>query len=513
MTKITETKKNKESSSADDCPEPSNNESKKSSTGKRWSEYLGIPLAIVVFAVLYFMPTPAGLTLAGQYSLACFAFAFVLWVLEPIPEYVTSLILMVMLVLLGVRSEENVLSALGLGVIWLNIAAFILSSVLVKTNLARRLALLFVLKCGHNIYTICLAFVFLQLVLALFIPSSAARTLIALPIMLMVADMFGSTSQNPNNAGKNIFLINQQAISMSGSGFLTGSAANLIAVAFIIGMTSHRVYYSEWLIGSLPVVLATLLASWFIGPHLFFRVKKGNIKPNKGSGVEGIAKELKKMGRITAMEIHGAIIFAIVLFFWMTDKYQAQWFGFEISPVIAAIIGAIIAFMPKIGLIKWKEANIPWEVLIFSAGAYAGGLALEGTGAARWMVGYMLDAFNIKPGVNFWLVYIIVMAVTVYSHIVFTSKTMRCLILIPIIIALAQKLGFNPVALALPAAFAIDWVISLPINSKPNVILYSSGQFSVFNSLVYGVAVSTVGIIFLVLAGFTLYRIMGIVTY
>ena len=86
---------------------------------------------------------------------------------------------------------------------------------------------------------------------------------------------------------------------------------------------------------------------------------------------------------------------------------------------------------------------------------------------------------------NFWTVYIIVIALMMYSHLVFTSKTMRTIILIPFIIALAQQLGFNPIALALPAAFTIDWVIGLPISAKPNVILFTTGQYSVLDNLKY----------------------------
>jgi anion transporter len=420
---------------------------------------------------------------------------------------------MVMLVFLGVRDEDEVLGALGLSVIWLNIAAFILSSVLIKTELAKRLSLWFVARCGHSARTICFAFLVLQLAIAPFIPASAARTVMTLPIMIMVGAIYGATPQTPNNVGKNLFLLNQQGINMSGAAFLTGSAANIIAVAFIMGMASHRVYYSDWMFGALPVVFVTLVVSWFIGPRFIFPVKPEDLKPKIEGGIEKIREESRKMGKITSLEKRGAAIFAVVLFLWMTDRFHMQWFGFEISPVMAALIGAAIALSPRIGLLKWKEADIPWDVLIFSAGAYAGGLALESTGAARWLVGALLDAFHIKPGINFWVVYIIVMAVSAYTHIVFTSKTMRTLILIPVIIALAQKLGFNPVALALPAAFTIDWVITLPINSKPNVILYSTGQFSVFDSFKYGVVVTTIGLVFLIVAGFTLYRVLGIVPY
>jgi di/tricarboxylate transporter len=166
--------------------------------------------------------------------------------------------------------------------------------------------------------------------------------------------------------------------------------------------------------------------------------------------------------------------------------------------------------MPKIGILKWNEADIPWHLMIFSAGAYAGGLALNDSGAARWVVQKIFNAFSLSHSVNFWLVYVIVVSVMMYSHFVFTSKTMRTIILIPFIIALAQQLGFSPLALALPAAFTIDWVIGLPISAKPNVILFTTGQYSVLDNLKYGFVVATIGVVLLVIAGLTWFRFLGI---
>jgi di/tricarboxylate transporter len=177
---------------------------------------------------------------------------------------------------------------------------------------------------------------------------------------------------------------------------------------------------------------------------------------------------------------------------------------------MAALVGGIIALLPKVGLLKWNEADIPWHLMLFSAGAYAGGLALNDTGAAQWVIGRVFTLIHFSRNVQFWEVYVVVVALMLYSHLVFTSKTMRTIILIPFIIGLARELGINPVALALPAAFTIDWVIGLPISAKPNVILFTTGQYSVLENIRYGVIVSTIGLVLLVVAGFTWFRFLGI---
>ncbi len=486
---------------------------RKQSASDRWLKYLGVPAAALALIALLLMPTPAGLTLCGQKALALFIMALILWVAEPVPNYVASLLLMVMLVTMGVWEERKVLGVLGLDVIWLNVTAFVLSSVLVKTNLAKRLALQMAVKFGRKAMPVLLAFVALQLGLAALVPATAARSVMTLPIIMIVAAVYGSTVKNPNNFGKNLALLNIQGINIFSSGFLTGSTCNIMAVAFILRMTAHKVYYSEWLLGALPVVTGAMLLSWWLGPRLFFRLAPEQERPSVPGGMETLTAELGKMGAVTRAEWHGALIFGLVLLLWVTDRYHKALFGFEISPVMAALIGCVIALCPRIGLLKWNDADIPWHLLIFSTGAYAGGLALSETGAAQWLVDAVFDLFSIKPGISFWALYCIVMAVSMFSHIVFTSKTIRTIILIPMIIAIANRLGFNPVALALPAAFTLSWVVTLPISGKPNVLFYGTNQYSICDHLVSGLAVCAMGTALLILAGFTLYRAMGIVPY
>lgn len=483
---------------------------KKATPNQLMVQYFGFPLGVLVFLSLYFMPSPSGLTIQGQVAIACFAAALVWWVTEPFPTYVTSLILMGLLVFFNGWEEDNVLGVFGMEVIWLNILAFILCSTLVKTQLAKRTALWLGVKFGHNSLMILLAFVVLQLILAPFIPATMARTVIVLPVMLVIAQVYGSKGDNNNNFGINLFMQNLQGISIFSSGFITGSTCNIVAAAFIFEMGNHKVFYSDWMLGMLPITIIVMFISWYIGPRFLFPIKKEDRKPKLTGGIEMMREKLDDMGKISFDEVKASLIFIFVLLLWATDRYHEGLIGFQISAVMAALIGAVIAFLPKIGLLKWKDADIPWHVMIFSAGAYAGGLSLFDSGAARWLVGELFVAVGLDQGVPFWQVYIIVIVFSMYAHLFFTSKTMRAIVMIPIIIAIAQQLGFDPVSLALPAAFTLTWVITLPTNAKPNLILYSTGQFSISDNLKYGLTVLTIGTVIMIIAGFTWFRWLGI---
>ncbi len=483
---------------------------RKASFGERWLKYAGFPVGIAVFLLLYYMERPAGLSGAGQTVMACFALALVWWVSEPISTHLTSLVLMALLVFTGAWTEDEVLGVLGYSVIWLNVLAFILSSMLVKTQLAKRMALSLIVRWGHSSKWVLLAFFALNLLLAAFIPATAARAAIMLPILLAVGGIYGSTGESPNNFGRNLILQNLQAVDFGSSAFMTGSNANLIAVAFIVSMAGERVYYTDWLFANLPVVVIAMLVSWYIGPRFVFRVPPEQRRPVAEGGLEVLRERLVAMGPVSAGEKRAMAIFGLVILLWVTDKLHMALFGFEITAVMAAFIGAVIALAPRLGLLKWNEADIPWHLMLFSCGAYAGGLALNDTGAARWLVSSLFEHLNIRPGIGFWPVYCVIIAVNMFSHVFFTSKTMRTLIFIPFVIATAQTLGFNPLWLALPAAFTIDWVIALPVNAKPNVIFYGTGQYTVLDSLKYGLIMTAVGTILLIVAGFTWFRVLGV---
>ncbi|MCK7483515.1 MAG: hypothetical protein M0C28_45655 [Candidatus Moduliflexus flocculans] len=63
--------------------------------------------------------------------LAVFAAAIILWMTDALPNYLTSLIVIVGLVLTGVLSEKVAYAQLGHPVMWLNIMSFVLASMLV----------------------------------------------------------------------------------------------------------------------------------------------------------------------------------------------------------------------------------------------------------------------------------------------------------------------------------------------------------------------------------------------
>ena len=168
--------------------------------------------------------------------LAIFVAAIILWITEAIPNYLTSLMVILGIVLTGITTDKTAYAQLGHPVMWLNILSFILASMLVKTQVAKRFALWFVLKFGKNASGIILSFIVINVVLSAFISATTAKAAILLPIFMVVAAIYGATGgENRNNFGRNLILQNLFQINLGANAFLTGSGATLLAGALIAG--------------------------------------------------------------------------------------------------------------------------------------------------------------------------------------------------------------------------------------------------------------------------------------
>ena len=141
---------------------------------EKWMEWAGGPLAVLVFILIYFFLDLAflneispdllkgeslkrfnelgtgGFSRINYAMLAIFAASIVLWITEAVPNYLTSLLVIITMVLTGVTSEKLAYAQLGHPVMWLNILSFVLASMLVKTKVAKRFALWFVIRFGKN---------------------------------------------------------------------------------------------------------------------------------------------------------------------------------------------------------------------------------------------------------------------------------------------------------------------------------------------------------------------------
>lgn len=437
--------------------------------------------------------------------LAIFVAAIILWITEAIPNYLTSLLVILGIVLCGVTTDKTAYAQLGHPVMWLNILSFILASMLVKTQVAKRFALWFVLKFGRNSGGIILSFIIINLVLSAFISATTAKAAILLPIFMVIAAIYGATGgEHRNNFGRNLILQNLFQINLGANAFLTGSGAALLAGSLIAGaMGIGSFSYQDWFKAAFPMSVLLILIAWFVGSKIYFPLKKEERVPQIEGGMERLRKELNKLGKMKFEEYKAIAIFVCVLILWATDKQHG------INQTAVAFMGAVVALLPGVGVVKWNDVDIPWHLLLFSAGAYTLGAGLDATGLPGTLIDALFGSLGITQATPFWVLYMILTGGILLFSLIFQSKTMLTLIFIPIAIGVAQKNGYPIMSLAFPVAMLVGHVYVLPFNSKPAALLYTTNQYSWSDTFKFGITMMFISWLMILLWGETVLRWYG----
>ncbi|AVM55098.1 DASS family sodium-coupled anion symporter [Capnocytophaga sp. oral taxon 864] len=437
--------------------------------------------------------------------LAIFVAAIILWITEAIPNYLTSLLVILGIVLCGVTTDKTAYAQLGHPVMWLNILSFILASMLVKTQVAKRFALWFVLKFGRNSGGIILSFIIINLVLSAFISATTAKAAILLPIFMVIAAIYGATGgEHRNNFGRNLILQNLFQINLGANAFLTGSGAALLAGSLIAGaMGIGSFSYQDWFKAAFPMSVLLILIAWFVGSKIYFPLKKEERVPQIEGGMERLREELNKLGKMKFEEYKAIAIFVCVLILWATDKQHG------INQTAVAFMGAVVALLPGVGVVKWNDVDIPWHLLLFSAGAYTLGAGLDATGLPGTLIDALFGSLGITQTTPFWVLYMILTGGILLFSLIFQSKTMLTLIFIPIAIGVAQKNGYPIMSLAFPVAMLVGHVYVLPFNSKPAALLYTTNQYSWSDTFKFGITMMFISWLMILLWGETVLRWYG----
>ena len=439
--------------------------------------------------------------------LAIFIASVILWITEAVPSYLTSLLVIVAIVLCGVVPQKEAFAQLGHPVMWLNILSFVLASMLVKTRVAKRFALWFVLKFGKSASGIFFSFLIINVVLSMFISATTVKATILLPIFMVIAAIFGASQGKRNNFGRSLVLQNLFQVNIGASAFMTGSGANLLAISLMVGATGAYTDlsfgYSDWLVAGFPLAMILLLLGWFIAAKVIFPLKPEDRKPQIQGGMEKLREELRDMGQMTVAEYKTIAIFVGVLLLWVTK----EWHGIDETTV--AFLGAIVALLPGVGVVKWNDVDIPWHLMIFSAGAYALGSGLNATDLPNIAVSAGMDAMGISADTPFIVPYLLMTGLMLFSALIFQSKNMRALVFIPIALGVEQKLGFPPLSLAFPIALLIEHVYVLPFNSKPAALLYTTNHYSWSDTFKFGITMMMIAWAMIIIWGATVLHWLG----
>ncbi|HQB38881.1 MAG TPA: SLC13 family permease [Deltaproteobacteria bacterium] len=163
-------------------------------------------------------------------------------------------------------------------------------------------------------------------------------------------------------------------------------------------------------------------------------------------------------------------------------------------PIVAgAIIGCILMIMCRCLTLDEAYASINWQVIFLLAGVLTLGTALEKTGAARLIGGFLVNSLGSLGPVA--LVSGLYLATSLLTEIMSNNATAA--LLAPIAISVAETMGIDSRPLLMAITFAASASFMTPVGYQTNTLIYGPGQFRYADFLRIG---TPLNIIFWILA-------------
>jgi len=461
---------------------------------------IGVPLAIVLAAAVWWMNTPEGLSPEGHKALALFTGIFVLYLTEAIPLAISSLLVVPVAVLIGLANVRGALEGFASSSVYLILGAFILATAMVKTRLAERITYRILDRIGCSPVRITLGVTLANILLAFLVPSTTARTAILLPVCLSILELFAREGRS--KFAVNLLLTLTFTNATISAGILTATVPNPVTIEFLTKAGATSIGYASWFLYGFPPALIMTFVTWGMLQWVF------RPEPTVAtSGAEAvIGKSLQSMGSMSSAEWRALAVFILVVALWATQEWT------KLDTTVVCLVGACLLFLPRFGVIDWSDANkgVSWQIVLIAGGGISLGELLMKTGAAKWMATSIFNLLGLG-GASTLVLLVVVMLILVYLHFIFVGTTAMATALLPIVLAMAQHAQINPAVLLLPAGMIIGgYPVLMFYNTLPNIIVYGTGKLRVEDFLRVGIAISAIACVVYAACAASYWRWLGL---
>ena len=485
-----------------------------SSLARSW----GLVLAVMALVGVILLPTPPGLPVAGQMTLAILAFAVIVWMTEAI-DYAISAIVVAALItfLLGLSPDAanpkavmGTSRALGLAfsgfsntALALVAAALFLAAAMQATGLDRRIALVVLSRVGTETRQVIAGSILVGIVLAFLVPSTTARVSCLVPITLGIIAAFGMSKKSAF-AGM-LMITTTQTASIWNAGIKTAAAQNMVAIGFIEKTLGKTITWGEWLLAAAPFAMLMTIALYFV----MTRMMPSEVEDVPG-GRQAIRKQLAELGPMKASEMKLLAISLGLLGFWATEGILH---AFDTSSTTVAAIA--LMFLPGISIMTWKQAqsNIPWGTVVLFGIGISLGTALLQTKGAVWLADLVVAQFGLKQATAMFVL-ATMSAFLIVIHLGFASATALASAMIPIVIAVLQGVatpGINVLGLTMLLQFVVSFGFILVVNAPQNMVAYGTETFEARDFVRTGLVLTVIAFALVMLLGATYWHWLGYV--
>lgn len=468
--------------------EKENQLSSRISTKKIW-ELLAI---IAATLIVWNLPTDffgiSGLTIVQQRMIAIFVFATLSWLLEAIPSWATSLVIITVMCLTisdnsialfkgegGTFGEllkaKDIMATFANPVIILFLGGFILAIAATKSGLDVLLAKNLIRPFGHKSENVLLGFLLITGFFSMFVSNTATAAM----MLTFLTPVFAAL---PASRKGRVALTMSIPIAANIGGMATpiGTPPNAIALQAMTQQLGINLSFGQWMMFMFPLVILLLFISWRLILKLYpFTQKSIDLE------IDGNIAHGWRMWVVTGT-------FIITILMWLLDRIT----GVDANTVALIPIG-IFALT---GVITAKDLQkIDWSVIWMVAGGFALGLGMNASGLAD-------RAIESIPFGSFSPILILLMSGLIcYFLSNFISNTATAALLVPILAVVCtgmgdklSSIGGTPTVI-IGIALAASSAMCLPISTPPNAIAYSTGLVEQKDMLKAGLLVGVISMV------------------
>lgn len=460
----------------------------------------------LVLAVLSGLALPETLSLDARVTAGVVVLMGTWWVTEAVPLPVTALVPLVAFPMFGVSAMEEVAGAYANQIIFLFLGGFLLALGIQRWNLHRRIALLIVLAVGTRPTRMIAGLMIATAVLGMWV-SNTATALMMVPLgtsLVALVESESGTSGQADQAkgarqhskfGIGLMLAIAYSATFSAFGTIIASPGNVFVVGYIRDTLGYEVTFLQWMLFGMPLLVVFLFVGWLVIAKWLWRPEVDDLP----GGRELFARELAKLGRMSAGEVGMTVVFVMTALAWILVPvlFEEPWATDAVIAMMGGLATFLIPASPRRGvmLMNWDAGlRTPWGVLILFGGGLALSAQVTGSGLADWIG----ESLGVLGGVPVWvLAPIVVVLVLIFTE--FTSSMATIATFVPIVSGVAAGLGHDPVIFAIMVTQACQCAFMLPVASAPNAIVFATGSMEIRDMVRTGLWMNAVGFVLVTL--------------
>ncbi len=434
----------------------------------------------------------ADLTVVQHRLLAIFFMAALLWILEPVPVFATSILIITLqlifisdkgLAILTTQSTaenfgnlvsyKEIFGAFSSPIIILFMGGFALAIAASKYKLDNNLARVLLKPFGQQPRFIMLGLMLITAVFSMFMSNTATTVM----MLALLAPIVGAAPKG--DAGiKALVLCIPIAANTGGIATPIGTPPNAIALEYLTDENS--IDFLRWMSFGLPFVIVQLILAWFLLQKLF--------PSQEDKLVLNLEGQFVKHWR--AIVVYVTFIVTIIL--WLTTSLH----GMD-TYVVSIIPLAVFTLTGIMGKAEIQQIN--WDVLWLVAGGIAIGIGLDKTGLALALA-HSIDYESLSP---FFVILTLGLVCWIMAN--FMSNTATANLLMPIAAMIGSSMtsletygGLQ--GLLVVVAFSASLGMILPVSTPPNSLAYSTGLIESKDMAKAGIIVGVLGLSIVYLA-------------